>query len=197
MAVLDFDSNALFGENGSGKLYIATDYDGTTLADGDGTNEATQVTTLEGFTFGDLGYFENFEAFINNGEEKVIPTDYCDVGEIARKSEKVYGFSFDMQEVLEMNNLALMLGAELMTDTGVEYISMKRKFKNRPYQLFKFESCPKNGKRNVMYFVRAVMSGDLSIPVVNLSDKDFAGVKVEHEVAKWGSHVIVKNVAVA
>jgi hypothetical protein len=78
-----------------------------------------------------------------------------------------------MQEVLEMSNLALMLGAELMTDTGVDYISMKRKFKNKPYQLFKFESCPVEGKRNVMYFVKAVLTGDVTLPVTNLSENDF------------------------
>lgn len=196
MAVLDFDSNALFGEDGSGKLYIATDYDGSTLADGTGTNEKAQVTTLEAFTFGDLGYFQNFEAFINNGDEKVITTDYCGQGEITRKSEKVSGFSFDMQEVLEMSNLALLLGAELMTETGVKYISMKRQFKTRPYQLFKFESCPKDGKKNVMYFVKAVLTGDIALPVVNLTENDFAGVTIEHEVARGGNHLIVKDVAV-
>jgi hypothetical protein len=36
-------------------------------------------------------------------------TDYCDVQEIERKLEKVTGFTFDMQEVLVMTNLAQML----------------------------------------------------------------------------------------
>lgn len=197
MAVLDFEANALFGEDWSGKLYIATDYDGSVLADWTWTNEKSQVTTLEAFTFWDLWYFKNFEATIKAGDERVVTSDYCWAGELSRKAEKIAWFSFELQEVLEMSNLSLMLWAELMTDTGVEYISMKRKFKTKPYQLFKFESCPKDWKKNVMYFVRAVHTGDIALPVVNLSENDFVWTTIEHEIAKWWNHLIVKGVVVA
>ena len=47
MSVLNFEANASFGENGSGKLFIATDYDGAVLDDGTGSNEAAQVALIE------------------------------------------------------------------------------------------------------------------------------------------------------
>jgi hypothetical protein len=79
MATLDFDSNALFGENGTGKLYLATDWAGTTFPDGDGTNEDESIAILDALTWSDLGYFENFSPMIKTGEERIINTDYCDV----------------------------------------------------------------------------------------------------------------------
>ncbi len=193
MAVLDFDNNALFGENGTGKLYIATDYDGQTYADGDGTNETTSITDLETNTFSDVGYFENFATVIRNGEERVITTDYCGVGEIRRKAEKIPGFSVDVQEILNMENLALILGTELNASASAEIIGMKRQFKDKPYQLFKFVTCPKNGNSNTFYFVKSVLTGDISMPMNNLSREDFVGVTLEFETADGGNFFLKKE----
>lgn len=198
MAVLDLDSNGLIGENGTGKLYLATDYDGATFADGTGSNSAAFITTIEAdYTFADVGLFENFGFSVANGEERIINTDYCGIGEVSRKAEKVTGFTFDLQDVLEMTNLAQMLGTELETATGVEIINMKRVMKSKPYQLFKFETCPKDGKQNVFYFVKAVLSGDVSFPLLNLDRTDFAGVTFEYEVANGGNMFIQKGKTVA
>lgn len=198
MAVLDLDSNGLIGENGTGKIYIATDYDGTTYADGDGTNSDAFITAIEAnFTFADVGLFENASYAVANGEERIIETDYCGIGEVQRKSEKVTSFSFDLQDILEMTNLSQMLGASLETATGVEIINMKRTMKTKPYQLFKFETCPKNGKKDVFYFVKAVLSNDVTFPFINLDRNDFAGVTFEHEVASGGNFFIQKGVTVA
>jgi hypothetical protein len=48
-----------------------------------------------------------------------------------------------------------------------------------------------------MYFVKAVLTGDVTLPVTNLSENDFVWATIEHEIAKWGNHLIVKWVAVA
>lgn len=198
MAVLDLDSNGLIGENGTGKIYIATDYDGTTYTDGDGTNSDAFITAIEtDFTFADVGLFENASYSVANGEERIINTDYCGIGEVQRKSEKVTSFSFDLQDILEMTNLSQMLGASLETNAGGdEIINIKRIMKTKPYQLFKFETCPKNGKKDVFYFVKAVLSNDITFPFTNLDRNDFAGVNFEHEVASGGNFFIQKGLAV-
>lgn len=204
MWVLNFDENALIWENGTGILSIATDYDGSVFADWDWTNEATSITAIELFTFADVGYFENFAPYVKKGDERVIMTDYCDVQEISRKLEKITWFTFDMQEVLEMANLALMLGQSLETvaawvgTKGTETIWMKRIMKTQPFQLFKFVSCPdSNGLSNIFYFVKAVFNADIALPYTNLSKDDFAGVTFDHEVAKSGNMFIKKETAVA
>lgn len=193
MAVLNLEANWFFGENGSGKIYIATDYDGSVLLDWTGTNEKAQVTALEAdFTFGDLGFFKDFAPVIKNWEWKTMKSDYCGMTEISRKGEEIAGFTFTMLEILEMPNLALMLGAELMTDTWVEYISRKRIMRDKPYQLFKFESCAKDWKKNVMYFVRAVRISDFALPAINLSANDIVGSTIEYEIAEGWNHLIAK-----
>lgn len=195
MAVFDLESNALFGENGTGKLFIATDYDGAVFDRGTGTNESAIVAALEAYTFADVGYFEAFSPFINQGEERIIATDYCGVGEISNKKENVYGFSVTVQEILEMENLALILGEELGVSGAVETIAMKRAMVSKPYHLFKFVTCPKDGVYNAFYFVKSRLSNDVAIPVNNLSREDFAGTEMEFEVSKAGNFVIQKGIA--
>lgn len=194
MSVLDLDKNGLFGENGTGKLYIATNYTWTTFPDGDGTNEDEAVTTLAALTYADIGYFEKFEAMIKKGDEKTILTDYCDVGEISRKKEFVPWFKVDVQEILEMTNLAQILWTELNTAAGFQLIGMKRIMKTNPYQVFKFVTCPKDGKSNTFYFVKAALSGDISMPFTNLNREDFVGVTLEFEVAEWWNFYVRKEV---
>lgn len=194
MTVLSLDANATFGENGTGKLYMATNYTGLTYADGDGTNEDEAVTALAALTYADIGYFEKFETMIKRGDEKIIMTDYCSVGEISRKREFVPGFKVDVQEILEMNNLAQILGAELNAAAGFELIGMKRIMKTNPYQVFKFVTCPKDWKSNTFYFVKAALSGDISIPFTNLNREDFVGVTLEFEVAEGGNFYARKEV---
>jgi hypothetical protein len=196
MAVLNLEANGLFGENGAGILSIATDYDNAVFADGSGTNEDETIASIVAdYTFADVGYFENFAIKYKNGEEKIITTDYCDIGEISRKSEQIAGFSVDVQEILEMTNLALILGAELNTTVvGAQSIVIKRKQRTKPYQLFKFVTCPKDGKSTTFYFVKACLIGDINIPVINLNRQDFAGVPMEFEVAEAGNFVIKKSV---
>lgn len=196
MAVLDLEANGLFGENGAGILSIATDYDGATFADGTGTNEDETLTTIAAdYTFADVGYFENFAIKYKNGEEKVITTDYCDVGEISRKSEQVAGFSVDVQEIMELTNLTLIIGAELnATQAGAQSVVIKRKQRTKPYHLFKFVTCPKDGNSITFYFVKACLIGDINIPVINLNRQDFVGTTMEFEVAEAGNFVIKKDV---
>lgn len=55
MAVLDLDLNGSFGENGTGILSIATNYDGATFDDGTGSNELTSIATINAsYTFTDV-----------------------------------------------------------------------------------------------------------------------------------------------
>lgn len=195
MSVLNLDSNGLFGENGVGKLYVATNYAGTTYNDGDGTNEDEAITALAALTYADVGYFEKFEISLKKGDEKVIMTDYCDVGEISRKKETVPGFKVDVQEILEMSNLAQILGYDVnSTVVGSEMIGMKRIMKTNPYQCFKFVTCPKGGKSNTFYFVKSALSGDITMPFTNLNRDDFVGVTLEFEVAEGGNFYIKKEV---
>jgi len=195
MAVLDLDKNAVFGENGTWKLYLATNFAGITYDDGNGTNEDEAITALAALTYSDIWYFEKFEVSIKKGDEKVIMTDYCSVGEISRKKEFVLWFKVDVQEILEMSNLSDILGTELnATQVGSELIGMKRIMKTNPYQVFKFVTCPKGGKSNTFYFVKAALSGDISIPFTNLNREDFVGVTLEFEVAEGGNFYIKKEV---
>lgn len=203
MSVLDFDANALAWENGTGILSIATDYDGVVFPDGDGTNEQTSIDLIDAYTFADVGYFENFAPYVKKGDERIIMTDYCDIQEIERKLEKITWFVFDMQEVLEMTNLAQILGTsveEIAAGVGqkwTETIGMKRVMKTQPFQLFKFVSCPNaQGLSNIFYFVKAVFNADITLPYTNLSKDDFAGVTFDHEVSKAGNFFLQKEVAV-
>lgn len=195
MAVLNLDTNGTYGENGTGKLYLATNFAGLTYNDWDGTNEDEAITALLALTYADVGYFEKFAVSLKKGDEKVIMTDYCSVGEVSRKKETVPGFKVDVQEILEMNNLAAILGAELnTTQVGKEIIGIKRIMKTNPYQCFKFVTCPKDGKSNTFFFVKAAMSSDMEIPFTNLNREDFVGVTLEFEVAEGGNFYVQKEV---
>lgn len=195
MAILDLDKNGAFGENGTGKLYVATNYTWTIFDDGTGTNEDEAITTLAALTYSDVGYFEKFAISIKKGDEKVILTDYCSVWEISRKMERVPWFKVDVQEILEMNNLAQILWAVVNTSVSwKEIIGMKRLMKQNPYQVFKFVTCPKDGKSNTFYFVKAALSGDMEIPFTNLNRDDFVGVTLEFEVAEGGNFFAQKEI---
>lgn len=194
MAVLNWDANTLAGENGVGKLYIATNYEGNVFDRGDGTNEAKTIEELEKLTFSDLGFFEKFEISYKGGDEKKIESDYCGHTEISFKSEHIPGFKADIHEILEMSNLAQILGEKVKKETsGDEIIVTKRKFANRPYHCFRFVTCPKDGKVNVFYFTKARLTGDISIPFTNLAREDFTGVTLEFESAIGGNLVIQKG----
>lgn len=132
---------------------------------------------------------------VKAGEERIIETDYCSVGEISRKIERIPGFSVDVQEIMDMSNLALILGTELNTSGGYETIGMKRRQRTNPYQLFKFVTCPKDGLSNTFYFVKTALSGDVEVPVINLNRNDFAGVSLEFDVAEGGNVFIQKATA--
>lgn len=198
MAVFDINLNATTGENGTWKLLIATDYNWEVFDTWDWTNESAIISELEQFTFADMWYYENFQAFVNQWEERIIETDYCGVGEISNKQENIDWFSVDLQEVLEMDNLALILGNVLYTDEGTweQIIVRKRTMRTKPYLLFKFITCPKEWKYNVFYFVKSRLSNDVSIPFTNLSREDFVGTTMEFEVAKSWNFVIQKWVEV-
>lgn len=87
-----------------------------------------------------------------------------------------------------MSNLATMLGYSLNTATaGEEVLGAKRQLQTIPYVTFKFESCPRDGIRHVLYFVKAVRTGDLDIPFTNLKKEDFAGITFEYETADGGN----------
>lgn len=196
MAVFNLDQNATFWENGVGRLYIATDYDNSVFASGNWTNETALIAELEEFTFADVWYFENFATTLGQWEERIITTDYCGVWEITRKQDKIPWFTVDVQEILEMENLALILGEELGEDTWVETIFMKRTQKSKPYQLFKFVTCPKEWKVNVFYFVKWFLANDISIPFNNLAREDFIWTTLEFNVAESGNFAIQKGVPV-
>ena len=199
MAVLNFEDNAPFWEKGTWKLYIAKDYDDAVFDEWDWTNEPQIIEDIESaYTFADVWYFTDFSITIGQWDEKIINTDYCSVWEISRKAEKVPWFSATVQEILEMENLALILNAKLNKDasTWVETIDVKRMAWTNKYQLFKFVTCPKEGKYNVFYFVKAALSSDISIPFSNLAVKDFEGATLEYQVATWGNFLVQKWVAV-
>lgn len=195
MSVLNLDANGLFGENGVWKLYLATDYTGDIYPDGDGANEDTAVSALETLTYSDIWYFEKFETSLKKGDERIIMTDYCNVGEILRKKETIPWFKVDVQEILEMSNLAQILGYTLNTTmSGIELIWMKRIMRTNPYQVFKFVTCPKDWKSNTFYFVKAALSADITMPFTNLNRDDFVWVTLEFEVAEAGNFFISKEV---
>ena len=195
MAVLNLDANGLAGSNGTGKLYIASNYTGLTYNDGDGTNEAAALTALAALTYSDIGYFEKFAISAKNGDERTIMTDYCDIGEISRKKETVFGFKVDVQEILEMANFARIFDATLSTATAShEIIGKKRLMKAETYKCFKFVTCPVGGKSSTFYFVKAVRAGDTSMPFTNLNREDFVGVSLEFEVAEGGNFYIDKMI---
>lgn len=199
MAVLDFDNNAPFWEKGTWKLYMAKNYDDAVFDEWDGTNEPAIIQQIEtDYEWADVWYFTDFSISIWQGDEKVISTDYCSVWEISRKAEKVPWFSATVQEILEMENLALILNAKLNTDatSWVQTIDVKRMAWTNKYQLFKFVTCPKEWKYNVFYFVKAALSSDISIPFSNLAVKDFEWATLEYEVATWWNFLVQKGVAV-
>ncbi len=93
-----------------------------------------------------------------------------------------------------MNNLAQILGCQLNTSAGAEIIGMKRIMKTNPYQVFKFVTCPKDGKSNTFFFVKCALSGDVTIPFTNLNRDDFVGVTLEFEVAEGGNFYVKKEI---
>lgn len=192
MAVLNLDKNATFGENGVGKLYIATDYTWTVYDEGDGSNESTTISSIESsHTFADVGFFENFSITLWQGDTRVITTDYCGVGEISRKSDKVPWFTVDVQEILEMENLSLILGEDLSSDS--KQMVMKRTQKTVPYHLFKFVMCEKESEYTAFYFVKTALSADINIPFNNLAREDFTGATLSFETAQSGNFVIDRD----
>lgn len=196
MGVLDFDANASYGESGSGQLFVATDYDGALFADGTWSNEGTSIATIEGnYSFADVGYFEDFIVKHKAGEDRVIPTDYVGIGEIKRTTERVQGFTVVVQEILEMENLALIFGVSLQTAAGHQRIGIKRKQRTIPYMLFKFVTAPRDSLSQTYYFVKAVLIGDVEIPVTNLNKGDFVGTPLEFEVASGGNFFMDKDTA--
>lgn len=197
MAVLDLEANSTLWENGTGKLFIATDYDGAVFDKWNGTNEDTIVSSIEAnYSFADVWFFENMELSYALWDERIITTDYCGVWEISRKQDKIAWFWVDIQEILEMENFALILGETLATSgtapNEVETIVMKRTKETKPYHLFKFVSCPKNGKYNVYYFVKTNLSSDFNVPLVNLQQNDASYPRLEFAVAESGNHIIRK-----
>jgi hypothetical protein len=52
------------------------------------------------------------------------------------------------------------------------------------YFIFKFITCPKDGKYNVLYHVKSVRTSDVQLPVKNLAKDEFVGSTMEYEVAK-------------
>ena len=97
-----------------------------------------------------------------------------------------------------MTNLAAILGVEVNTSvSGKEIIGMKRKAHTNPYFLFKFVTTPNaDGKSVTYYFVKAVQTGDMEVPVINLNRNDFVGVSLEFEIADAGNFFIQKEVVV-
>lgn len=198
MAIKDIENNNLNWEDGTGKIYMV-EYNGEVFPEGDGTNEDTAITTLEALTYNDLGYYENYDASIARGDERIVTTDYCSAGEVKRSIEEIPKFSFDWQEVLDMPLLAKVLGRSLNVDgtSWEEVIQVKRSMATSKYFIFKFVTCPKDGKYNVLYHVKAVRTSDLQLPSKNLSREDFVWTSLEFEVAKWGDFFLKKWVAVA
>ncbi len=94
-----------------------------------------------------------------------------------------------------MSNLATILGAELNTTVvGVETIGFKRKLTETPYITFKFVTCPRDGKSTTFYFVKAVRTGDIEMPITNLKTEDFSGTTLEFEIATGGNMYIEKQI---
>ena len=54
MPVLNLDGNGVHGDNGTGKLFMCTDWEGETFPDGNGTNETASISTLKALTYTDL-----------------------------------------------------------------------------------------------------------------------------------------------
>lgn len=197
MAVYDFRANTTAGEDGVGKLYMATNYEGQVYPDGNAENEANSIKELEKLTFTEVGFFEKFEISIKEGDEKKIQSDVCSQTDVSVKSTQTSGFKADIYEILEMSNLAQILGTKIKKeDNGEEIIGMKTIARTKPYQCFKFVSCPKDGKVNVYYFVKCSLKGDITIPFTNLAREDFAGVSMEFENALGGNFFLQKGKAV-
>lgn len=195
MAVTNLPENATYGENGTGKLFIATNYDGAVF---DTTEDKTKqaISTLAGLTWSDVGYFENFEITIKEWDTRSIKTDYCGAGEIMSKTTRRTGFKADVQEILEMSNLAQILWEQVITgDNNEQIINIKAKSATKPAFAFKFESCPRDGKRNVYYFVKTRLTGDVAIPFNNLMNTDFSGTTLEFEGADGGNFFIQKGIS--
>ena len=69
---------------------------------------------------------------------------------------------------------------------------MKRTKETKPYHLFKFVTCPKDGKYNVFYFVKTNLASDFNVPLVNLQQNDASYPRLEFAVAESGNHIIRK-----
>ena len=205
MSVLDLENNALIWENWTWKLFIATDYDWVVFPEWNGSNQSTSIASIEAdYVFADVWYFEKFVPMIKKWDEKVISSDYCNAWDISIKTEKVTWFKVGVQEILEMTNLALILGSTLQTVTpatwikGQQIIWMKRAYKTNPFQLFKFVSCPDAlWLSNIFYFVKATLSSDINMPYMNLAKEDFVWVELEFDVSKAWNFFIKKETAVA
>lgn len=205
MWVLDLENNALIWDNGTGKMFIATDYDWAVFDNWTWANESTSIASIEtNYTWGDLGFFEKFIPHLKKWDTKKISCDYEWAWDISIKSERVAWFSIWILEILDMTNLAKILWTELQTVTPATWIKwqeiiwMKRAYKTDPFQLFKFVSVPDaNWLYNIFYFVKTTLASDMNMPYTNLAKEDFAWVTLEFEVARAWNFFIKKETAIA
>ena len=197
MPIKDIENNNLHWEDWTGKISVV-EYTNEIFPVWDWTNEDEAIAILDALTYEDLGYYENYDASITKWDEKIVNTDYCGAGEIKRTIEDVPKFSYDTQEILNMPLLAKILWRAINIDSATweEIIQVNRKMSTSKYFIFKFVTCPKDGKYNILYHVKAVRTSDIQLPVKNLIKDEFVGSTMEYEVAKWGSFFIKKWVAV-
>lgn len=197
MAVLDLNKNAPISENWTWKISIALDYDWKVYNSWTWlVTDKEKIEDIEAsYNFGDLWYFQDFQFSIWQWDTKTIDTDYCWVGEILAQVQDTVSFSFVTQEILEMQNLALVLWEKLYTDTttGEEVIVKKVEMVSKPYLLIKFETCPDDeDKVNTFYFVKSRLSWELSIAYQNMARWDFTWTTMSFEVAKGWNLIIDK-----
>lgn len=102
----------------SGYIEVATNWDGTTFADGDGTNEAAILAQLEALTFKNLGLFKDFQFVHSLEDEKIINSDACGVGEVDRSIVLTPRAEFTRQEVDNLEEIARMYGLSLVNVTA-------------------------------------------------------------------------------
>lgn len=197
MPIKDIENNNLHWEDWTGKISVV-EYTNEIFPVWDWTNEDEAIAILDALTYEDLGYYENYDASITKWDEKIVNTDYCGAGEIKRTIEDVPKFSYDTQEILNMPLLAKILWRAINIDSATweEIIQVNRKMSTSKYFIFKFVTCPKDGKYNILYHVKAVRTSDIQLPVKNLIKDEFVGSTMEYEVAKGWSFFIKKWVAV-
>lgn len=95
----------------AGELFVANNYDWVTFLDGDWTNEATNIATIESnYSFTDVGFFKELQITHGTDNEKIIITDRCDDGELQRSIELIPSIGFIWQEVNNLLLLAQFLG---------------------------------------------------------------------------------------